>query len=211
MLQPAVVLRKRPLHRRMGRRGSWRKSPLAFRRSSFWVKLTIKITSGQSWFCVFIVLPSKRRTVSFRIQELRALQASIDDPQLSKITASEGKEYLNNWRSRTTLSLGPSVVAFKQVNNLTNQHCFNLLNSAFSLEEDVSASDRLKGRSLEKTANEQISFIARPILLAFVEDVMRPTFGVWDEHDLAFAKIVVSTMVALAHFHRLSVGLFPSV
>ena len=90
--------------------------------------------------------------------------------------------------------------------------CVYLFNSAFSDGEEVSEDNRVKGRPLEQTANEQKTFIPHATLVDFVEEVMLPVFGdEVDGHDLSFARTVVSTMLLVYRVRRLMGVLFFAV
>ena len=56
--------------------------------------------------------------------------------------------------------------------NHSVRKCVYLFNSALSDGEEVSEDNRVKGRSLEQTANEQKTFIPHATIVDFVEEVM---------------------------------------
>ncbi len=111
------------------------------------------------------------------------------------VVRSEVLEFLNNARARKTAALGQRAVALKKAHNLTSRDCLNLFNSKFSDDEDATEVMRMKGRTLQQTANDNTLFIAgRPHLSAVVQEVLVDVFGFdWDKDDLAFTMIVVST------------------
>jgi hypothetical protein len=68
-------------------------------------------------------------------------------------------------------------VLLKRAHHLSSRDCFNLFHPKLSDDEDATEAMRMKGRTLQLTADDNTLFIAdRPHLSAVVQDVLVDVF-----------------------------------